>query len=157
MYLIGRPWMPPLALTQSKYAFATLPIVVKSTPGISMSIPPSLIGAPVAFLPLPRPHFIAAPAAADPTFAFELDAVPTATAVSSAIGSATARAILRNFIPPPPPLSLSCGFPRPGAGPGISQAGQAGCRGANPLTERAPMQDTVRHIRKRECAGGVSS
>ena len=49
--LIGRPRMPPLSLTQSKYAFATLPIVVKSTPGISMSMPPSLIGRPVAFLP----------------------------------------------------------------------------------------------------------
>src|SRR3569833_54906 len=48
--------MPPLAVTQSKYAVATLPSVVKSTPGISMSIPPSLIGAPVAFFPLPRPH-----------------------------------------------------------------------------------------------------
>src|SRR5262249_50204326 len=39
-----------------KYAFAVLPIVVKSTPGISMSMPPILIGAPVAFLPVPRPQ-----------------------------------------------------------------------------------------------------
>ncbi len=31
-------------------------MVVKSTPGISMSMPPSLIGVPVAFLPVPRPQ-----------------------------------------------------------------------------------------------------
>ena len=48
--------MPPLSLTQLKYAAATLPIVVKSTPGISMSIPPSLIGVPLAFLPVPAPQ-----------------------------------------------------------------------------------------------------
>src|SRR6185312_3777027 len=157
MYLIGRPRMPPLSLTHLKYASATLPIVVKSTPGISMSMPPSLIGAPVAFFPLPRPQTLFfADAVPEPTFVAPVAPVASATAVINATGSATAKAILRNFIPPPP-LSLSCGFPRPGAGPGISQAGQAGCRGANPLTERAPMQDTVRHIRKRECAGGVSS
>src|SRR4029078_13120327 len=56
MYLIGRPLMPPLSFTQSKYAFAVLPMVVKSTPGRSMSMPPSLIGVPVAFLPVPRPQ-----------------------------------------------------------------------------------------------------
>ena len=48
--------MPPLSLTHLKYASATLPIVVKSTPGISMSMPPSLIGVPVAFLPVPLPQ-----------------------------------------------------------------------------------------------------
>src|SRR6478752_4179425 len=149
MYLIGRPLMPPLSLTQSKYAFATLPIVVKSTPGISMSMPPSLIGAPLAFLPVPAPHLLAvAPAAAEPTLAVDLEpaAVAAATTTSRATGRMTARAILRSFIPPPPPSFIELWFPRPGAGPGISQAGQAGCRGANPLTERAPMQDTVRHI-----------
>src|SRR5213078_1551357 len=56
MYLTGRPWMPPLSFTQAKYALATLPIVVKSTPGISMSMPPSLMGVPVAFLPVPLPQ-----------------------------------------------------------------------------------------------------
>src|SRR5262245_44479899 len=56
MYFTGRPLMPPLSLTQSKYAFATLPIVEKSTPGMTMAIPPILIGAPVAFLPVPLPH-----------------------------------------------------------------------------------------------------
>ena len=48
--------MPPLSFTHLKYASANLPIVVKSTPGISMSIPPSLIGLPVAFLPVPMPQ-----------------------------------------------------------------------------------------------------
>jgi len=56
MYCTGRPLMPPLSLTQSKYAFATLPIVVKSTPGMSIPIPPILIGRPVAFFPVPRPQ-----------------------------------------------------------------------------------------------------
>src|SRR6476661_8752511 len=60
--------MPPLSFTHLKYAFAVLPIVVKSTPGISMSIPPSLIGAPVAFLPVPLPQT-----------AFVADAVPEPT------------------------------------------------------------------------------
>ncbi len=68
MYCTGRPWMPPLSLTQSKYAFATLPMVVKSTPGMSMSIPPILIGRPVAFLPVPSPQTdFVADALPDPT------------------------------------------------------------------------------------------
>ena len=48
--------MPPLSFTHWKYAFANFPIVVKSTPGMSMPIPPSLIGLPVAFLPVPMPQ-----------------------------------------------------------------------------------------------------
>src|SRR3954454_13322467 len=56
-YWIGRPLMPPLSLTQSKYAFAVFGMSVKSVPGCLVAIPPSLIGVPVAFLPLPRPHF----------------------------------------------------------------------------------------------------
>src|SRR5436189_607177 len=68
MYLIGRPLIPPLSFTQSKYALAVLPIVVKSTPGISMSLPPILIGEPVAFLPVPLPHTLfVADAVPDPT------------------------------------------------------------------------------------------
>src|SRR5919206_3159651 len=35
---------------------------VKSVPGCLVAIAPSLIGVPVAFLPLPRPHFDAAAA-----------------------------------------------------------------------------------------------
>src|SRR5476649_1331382 len=72
MYLIGRPLMPPLSLTQLKYACANLPIVVKSTPGISMSIPPILIGLPVAFLPVPRPQTD-----------FVVDAVPEPTGAAA--------------------------------------------------------------------------
>ena len=97
--------MPPLSLTQSKYAFATFPIVVKSTPGISMAMPPSLIGAPVAFFPVPAPHLLTvAPAAAEPTFAVDLElaAVASATVASSATGRATAKVILRSIIPRPP-------------------------------------------------------
>ena len=52
--------MPPLSLTQSKYAFAVFGMSVKSVPGCFVAIPPSLIGVPVAFWPLPRPHFDAA-------------------------------------------------------------------------------------------------
>src|SRR5438034_7722900 len=74
MYLTGWPWMPPLSFTQSKYALATLPIVVKSTPGISMSMPPILIGEPVAFLPVPRPQTD-----------FVADAVPEPTGADAAV------------------------------------------------------------------------
>ena len=66
--------MPPLSFTHLKYALATLPIVVKSTPGISMSIPPSLIGEPVAFLPLPRPHTD-----------FDADALPEPTGAAAPV------------------------------------------------------------------------
>src|SRR5919197_4914696 len=43
--------MPPLALTQSKYAAAMFPISVNETPGWLVSMPPSSIGAPVALTP----------------------------------------------------------------------------------------------------------
>src|SRR3954452_13023784 len=59
-YWIGRPLMPPLSLTQSKYAFAVFGMSVKSVPGCFVAMPPSLMGVPLAFLPLPRPHFAAA-------------------------------------------------------------------------------------------------
>jgi hypothetical protein len=54
--------MPPLSLTQSKYAFAVFGMSVKSVPGCLVAIAPSLIGVPLAFCPLPRPHFDAAAA-----------------------------------------------------------------------------------------------
>src|SRR6185295_13922115 len=54
--------MPPLSLTQSNYAFAVFGMSVKSVPGCFVAIPPSLIGVPDAFWPLPRPHFDAATA-----------------------------------------------------------------------------------------------
>src|SRR4029079_12927409 len=97
MYLIGRPLMPPLSLTQSKYALATLPIVVKSTPGISMAIPPSLIGAPFAFLPLPRPQTLfVADAVPEPTLVAvepELASMAIVTAAITATGTAANRAL----------------------------------------------------------------
>src|SRR3954462_14660424 len=54
--------MPPLSLTQSKYAFAVFGMSVKYVPGCLVAMPPRLIGVPAAFLPLPRPHFGAAAA-----------------------------------------------------------------------------------------------
>src|SRR6185369_3172712 len=61
-YSIGLPLMPPLSLTQSKYALTVLVMSVKSVPGCLVTIAPILIGVPLAFLPLPRPHFDAAAA-----------------------------------------------------------------------------------------------
>src|SRR5579864_8532291 len=48
--------MPPLALTQAKYAAAMFPISVNETPGWSVSMPPSEIGVPVALTPGLVPH-----------------------------------------------------------------------------------------------------
>jgi hypothetical protein len=48
--------MPPLSLTQSKYALAALVMSVKSVPGCWVTIAPILTGVPLAFFPLPRPH-----------------------------------------------------------------------------------------------------
>src|SRR6187200_1664596 len=113
-----------------------------------MSMPPSLIGAPVAFFPVPAPHLLAvAPAAAEPTFAVDLElaAVASAVVASNATGRATAKAILRSIIPRPPSSDVDSHV-RGWAG--ISRRGQARCRGADPPTAGAPMQDAVRHIRK---------
>src|SRR4051794_21897843 len=106
MYLIGRPLMPPLSLTQAKYAFATLPIVVKSTPGMSMSIPPILIGAPVAFLPVPLPQTdFVAEAWPEPTAAAvrapEADANATVSASTLQAAHATPILTLVDLIVPP--------------------------------------------------------
>src|SRR3954453_19995885 len=56
MYWIGWPLTPPLAFTQSKYAFAALSPSVKSVPGCFVAIASILIGLPVGFWPLPLPH-----------------------------------------------------------------------------------------------------
>src|SRR3954449_584064 len=121
-YSIGRPLMPPLSLTQAKYAFAVFGMSVKSVPGCFVAIPPSLIGVPVAFLPLPRPHFDAAAAGSlgallelcddAPELELELDELlllPPQAATRNARATAAAaitgaKPILR--IAPPP----SCGF-----------------------------------------------
>src|SRR5918994_6027849 len=52
----GRPLMPPLSLTQSKYACTARPPSEKSVPGCLVLIAPNLIGSPLAFSPLPSPH-----------------------------------------------------------------------------------------------------
>ena len=88
--------MPPLSLTQSKYALAVLPIVVKSTPGMSMSMPPSLIGAPVAFLPVPLPQTdLVADAVPEPTSGAVVAPVAQAAGRSArTLPAASARPIL---------------------------------------------------------------
>src|SRR3954471_17722441 len=55
--------MPPLSLTHLKYASVVRGISEKSVPGCLVESEPILIGSPVAFWPLPRPHFAAGPAA----------------------------------------------------------------------------------------------
>ena len=50
--------MPPLSLTQLKYAWAMLAPSVKSVPGCLVTIAPTLIGVPVAFVPGFFPHFV---------------------------------------------------------------------------------------------------
>src|SRR3954451_17852467 len=56
--------MPPLSLTQLKYACAICAPSVKSVPGCLVTIAPSLIGVPVALTPGLVPHFVTSPAAA---------------------------------------------------------------------------------------------
>src|SRR5258707_15035152 len=55
--------MPPLSLTQLKYASAMLAPSVKSVPGCLVTIAPTLIGVPVAFVPGFVPHFVTSDAA----------------------------------------------------------------------------------------------
>ena len=55
--------MPPLSLTQLKYAWAMLAPSVKSVPGCLVTIAPTLIGVPVAFVPGFVPHFVTSLAA----------------------------------------------------------------------------------------------
>src|SRR6266498_4979416 len=57
--------MPPLSLTHSNTALAMFGISVKSVPGCLVAMPPSLIGVPVAFWPLPAPHLGAPAGCAD--------------------------------------------------------------------------------------------
>src|SRR3954469_3577731 len=93
-YWIGRPLMPPLSLTQSKNAFAVFGMSVKSVPGCLVAIAPSLIGAPVAFLPVPAPHFGAAAGAAvlSGALAALLESSPPPPQAASALAVVSARA-----------------------------------------------------------------
>src|ERR1700735_4785756 len=70
-YLIGCPLIPPLALTQAKYAPAMFSMSLKSVPGCLVLIAPMLIGVPVAAVPGLLPQ---AEAATVPPPAEELDA-----------------------------------------------------------------------------------
>src|SRR4051794_8368065 len=97
---------------------------VKSVPGCFVAMPPSLMGAPLAFLPLPSPHFAAAALppplagvlcaelpAADDEPELELDPPPPpphaatvrATAATTAGRTERVRADLRSMRMAPPP------------------------------------------------------
>src|SRR3954469_6520986 len=124
-YWIGRPLIPPLSLTQSKYAFAVFGMSVKSVPGCFVAMPPTLMGVPLAFLPLPRPHFAAAVLspplagvlcaelllAPDDELELELEPPPPpphaatvrATAATTAGRTERVRAVLRSMRMAPPP------------------------------------------------------
>ena len=91
--------MPPLALTQAKYAAAMFGISVNDVPGWLVAIAPSGIGVPVAFTPGLVPHcdvLTAAPLgepAAEPLAGGLLDALllhPAATSVPMTATSAAA-------------------------------------------------------------------
>src|SRR6188472_1551035 len=55
--------MPPFSLTHVKYACAIVAPSVKSVPGCLVTIAPTLIGEPVAFVPGFFPHFVTSEAA----------------------------------------------------------------------------------------------
>src|SRR5260370_15017666 len=54
--LIGWPLMPPLALTQAKYALAMFGMSVNEVPGWLVAMAPSAIGVPAAATPGLVPH-----------------------------------------------------------------------------------------------------
>src|SRR3954466_11905757 len=54
--------MPPFSFTHVKYACAIVAPSVKSVPGCLVTIAPTLIGVPVAFVPGFVPHFVTSPA-----------------------------------------------------------------------------------------------
>ena len=134
MYWIGRPLMPPLAFTHLKYAAAMFGMSVKSVPGCLVAMAPSLIGAPVAFLPFPSPHTaVTADALPDPTLAGLLLAALASMAVAINAAGTQARRLpseasylLLPFwnlesSPSDSPVDWACrGAFRPRAGPGES-------------------------------------
>src|SRR3954452_1300684 len=153
--------MPPFALTQAKYAFAVFGMSVKSVPGCFVAIPPSLIGVPLAFWPLPSPHFDAAAAGslealvelADDAPAFELDelllSLPPQAATRNA--RATAAAAIAGAerilcIAPPPSYGFTGASrrgPRAPAAGRLRPAGRA-WRGPPPRSRRAPAGTRLR-------------
>ena len=99
--------MPPLSLTQSKYAFAMPVTAVKSVPGIFVAIAPSSIGSPDALRPLPRPHFDAGapvcpavvPALPPARPASSSPSPPQATTPSDTVAASASAAIARRLEP----------------------------------------------------------
>src|SRR6201992_631314 len=65
-YLIGWPLIPPLALTQAKYAPVMFSMSLKSVPGCLVLIAPMLFGVPVAATPGLVPHEGGGPVLAGP-------------------------------------------------------------------------------------------
>src|SRR5690349_19388083 len=146
---------------------------VKSVPGCLVAIAPSLIGAPVAFLPLPRPHFDAdalsppdagvpcdallAGAELEPEPPLELDppqaATVKATATSTAGRTERAPAHLRSMRMTPPPSDGFTVVP-PGRSP-ARRARAAACRRPAGRASPAPRRGS-RHGRaaRRPPAGG---
>jgi len=82
--LIGCPLIPPLALTQAKYAPVMFSMSLKSVPGCLVLIAPMLIGVPVAATPglVPQAVVEVVPVAAEP------DAVAAALLAPGALDDA---------------------------------------------------------------------
>src|SRR6266480_2013114 len=116
--------MPPLSLTQLKYASAMLAPSVKSVPGCLVTIAPTLIGVPVAFVPGFVPHLVTSEAAfavvvLPPTPTVDVllllslphAAINTDRPATSAISASPGRHLLQPKIvltcdPPPPPTTV---------------------------------------------------
>src|SRR5262245_47754063 len=101
--------MPPLSLTHAKYAAADFAMSWKSVPGSNVTRPPTLIGAPVAFFPVPRPQtLLVAVCFPDPIGAAAPPAPPASAVTSIAARplTASATAILSFLELIPPPCSL---------------------------------------------------
>src|SRR5579884_452326 len=104
-----------------------MPVIgVKSVPGCLVTIAPSLMGVPVAFLPLPRPHFETGPLvpALDPPplppHAVSTRVRPAARAQSTTAGRRRSNATVLVKLAPPLLLSRPDGSPR---APGLRSSG----------------------------------
>src|SRR6476619_3507518 len=112
-------------------------MVVKSTPGISMAMPPSLIGLPVAFLPVPSPQtLLVAEAVPDPTAAPGDWLAPVASAANSSAETlpaaiATTAISFLDLIPSllvvRPPVVAVPYREAPGSSPGVAAASGKVC------------------------------
>src|SRR3990172_6019389 len=109
--------MPPLSFTHWKYAATDFEMSWKSVPGSNVTRPPILIGAPVAFLPVPRPQTLfVAVCFPDPTGA--CPPAPVAMTVTSAAArpptarETTTLNFLELILPPCCLLGFDC-LPQP--------------------------------------------